>query len=168
MGLHKMSQEELVPSPEALSVIGCEEHKLAADAISHDAITLVKSKEEGVLPLNLEKHKRIMIVHVKGAATPMDFLIQAMMGGQGKKTPAEDLRDRLNELGFEAFIYVSPLEIMKQQMAKGEKPSLNLYFAVDLCTTMLYNNYTTRCRINQDTISPQMSQDKGDYDEKTA
>lgn len=129
MGLHKMSQEELVPSIEALSVIGCEEHKLAAEAISHDAITLVKSKEEDVLPLNLEKHKRIMIVHVKGAATPMDFLIQAMMGGQGKKTPAEDLRDRLNELGFEAFIYVSPLEIMKQQMAKGEKPSLNLYFA---------------------------------------
>ena len=128
MGLHKATQEELVPSPEALSVIGCEEHKAAAEAISHDCITLVKSKEEGVLPLSVEKHKRIMIVHVKGAATPMDFLIQAMMGGS-KKSPAEELRDRLNELGFEAFIYVSPLEVMKQQMAKGEKPSLNLYFA---------------------------------------
>ena len=128
MGLHKATQEELVPGPEALSVIGCEEHKAAADAISHDCITLVKSKEEGVLPLNVEKHKRVMIVQIKGAATPLDFFIKAMMGG-GKKTPAEDLRDRLNELGFEAFIYVSPLEIMKQQIEKGEKPSLNLYFA---------------------------------------
>ena len=128
MGLHKMSQEELVPSPEALSVIGCEEHKLAAEAISHDAITLVKYKDENVLPLNVEKHKRVMIVQIKGASTPLDFFIKAMMPG-GKKTPAEELRDRLNELGFEAFIYVSPLEIMKQQIEKGEKPSLNLYFA---------------------------------------
>ena len=128
MGLHKMSQEELVPSPEALSVIGCEEHKLAADAISHDAITLVKYKDENVLPLNTEKHKRVMIVQIKGASTPLDFFIKAMMQG-GKKTPAEELRDRLNEMGFEAFIYVSPLDIMKQQIEKGEKPSLNLYFA---------------------------------------
>lgn len=128
MGLHKMSQEELVPSPEALSVIGCEEHKLAADAISHDAITLVKYKDKNVLPLNTEKHKRVMIVQIKGASTPLDFFIKAMMPG-GKKTPAEELKDRLNEMGFEAFIYVSPLEIMKQQIEKGEKPSLNLYFA---------------------------------------
>lgn len=128
MGLHKMSQEELVPSPEALSVIGCEEHKLAADAISHDAITLVKYKDENVLPLNTKKHKRVMIVQIKGASTPLDFFIKAMMQG-GKKTPAEELRDRLNEMGFEAFIYVSPLDIMKQQIEKGEKPSLNLYFA---------------------------------------
>ena len=70
-----------------------------------------------------------MIVDVKGAAGPMDFLMKMMMGGANKKTPAEDLRDRLNELGFEAFIYVSPLEIMKQQIAKGERPSINLYFA---------------------------------------
>lgn len=129
MGLHKLSKEELVPGPEALACIGCQEHQDVAAAISHDAITLVKSKEEGVLPLNPEKHKRIMIVDVKGAAGPMDFLMKMMMGGAGKKTPAEDLRDRLNELGFEAFIYVSPLEIMKQQIAKGEKPSINLYFA---------------------------------------
>ena len=129
MGLHKLSKEELVPSPEALSVIGCEKHQEVAAAISHDAITLVKSKEEGVLPLSPTKHKRIMIVDVKGAAGPMDFLMKMMMGGANKKTPAEDLRDRLNELGFEAFIYVSPLEIMKQQIAKGERPSINLYFA---------------------------------------
>ena len=130
MGLNKLAKEEIVPSPEALKVIGCEEHKQAAVNISNDAITLVKSLEEGVLPLNPNKHKRIMIVHVKGAPGPMDFLVKlAMGGGANAKTPAEDLRDRLIEKGFDAFIYESPLEQMKKQIAAGEKPNLNIYFA---------------------------------------
>ena len=71
-----------------------------------------------------------MIVHVKGAPGPMDFLMKlAMGGGANAKTPAEDLRDRLNGLGFEAFIYESPLEAMKKQIAAGERPNLNIYFA---------------------------------------
>ena len=60
----------------------------------------------------------------------MDFLMQMAMGAGGaRKTPAEELRDRLIEKGFDAFIYESPLEKIKQQIARGEKPSLNLYFA---------------------------------------
>ena len=60
----------------------------------------------------------------------MDDLIKAVMGGAGaKKTPAEDLRDRLIEKGFDAFIYEGPIERMKKQIAAGEKPNINLYFA---------------------------------------
>ena len=130
MGLNKKAKEEIVPAPEALAVLGSNEHKLASEAISQDAITLVKYKDEGVLPLTPEKYKRIMIVYVKGAAGPMDALIQmAMGGGANKKNPAEDLRDRLIEKGFDAFIYESPLELIKKQIAAGEKPSLNVYFA---------------------------------------
>ena len=130
MGLNKVAKEKLVPAPEALSILGCEEHKLAASEISKDCITLVKYKDEGILPLTPEKYNRIMIVHVKGAASPFEALAKMAMGvGAQAKTPAEDLRDRLIEKGFDAFIYVSPLEKMKEQIAKGEKPSLNLYFA---------------------------------------
>ena len=129
MGLNKKAKEELVPAPEALSVIGCDEFKAASEAISKDAITLVKYKDQGVLPLNPEKHKRVMIVYVKGPAGPMDALMQLVMGGQKRKTPAEELRDRLIEKGFDAFIYVSPIEKIKQQLAAGERPSLNVYFA---------------------------------------
>ena len=127
MGLHKKSAEELAGTEVAL---GKEEYKAAEAAISRDAITLVKYKDEGVLPIIPEKYKRIMIVHVKGAPGPMDDLIKAVMGGAGaKKTPAEDLRDRLIEKGFDAFIYEGPIERMKKQIAAGEKPSINLYFA---------------------------------------
>ncbi len=130
MGLHKKTKEELVPSPEALAVLNNEEHKKASAAISNDAITLVKYKDKDVLPFTPNKYKRIMIVYVKGAAGAMDALIQMAMGGMGpKKNPAEELRDRLIEKGFDAFIYESPIEKMKKQIAAGEKPSLNLYFA---------------------------------------
>ena len=130
MGLNKKAKEDLVPGQEALSVIGAKEHKAAADAISKDCVTLVKYKDKDVLPLTPKKYKRVMIVYVKGAAGPMDALVQmAMGGGAGKKNPAEDLRDRLIEKGFDAFIYESPLDKIKKQIAAGEKPSLNLYFA---------------------------------------
>ncbi len=128
MGLHKKAKEELVP--EGAPALGKEEYKAAEAAISRDAITLVKYKDEGVLPVTVEKYKKVMIVYVKGAAGPMDALVQMAMGGAGaKKNPAEDLRDRLIERGFDAFIYESPLDKIKKQIAAGEKPSLNLYFA---------------------------------------
>ncbi len=126
MGLNKGVNIDMT----APVVLGKEEAKAAEAAISRDAITLVKYKDEGVLPITPEKYKRIMIVHIKGAAGPMDDLIKAVMGGAGaKKTPAEDLRDRLIEKGFDAFIYEGPIEKMKKQIAAGEKPSINLYFA---------------------------------------
>ncbi len=131
MGLNKKAKEALVPAPEVVSeTLGKAEYIAAAEAISKDCITLVKYKDNDVLPLTPEKYKRIMIVYVKGAAGPMDALIQmAMGGGAGKKNPAEELRDRLIEKGFDAFIYESPLDMIKKQIAAGEKPSLNLYFA---------------------------------------
>ncbi len=128
MGLHKKAQ--LVPDQEALADMGKAEYKQMAERISRDSITLVKYKDADVLPLTPQKYKRIMIVPVKGAAGAMDALMAMAMGGGGaKKSPAEELKDRLIEKGFDAFIYVSPMEKMKESMAAGQKPSLNLYFA---------------------------------------
>ena len=131
MGLHKLPKEELVPAPEALGVIGCEEHKAVQAKISEDGITLVKYLDKDVLPLTPEKYKRIMIVDIKGAPSPMEFMMKAILAQQGmiKKTPAEELRDRLIEKGFDAFIYVSPLDKMKEMVERGEKPNINMYFA---------------------------------------
>ena len=130
-GMHRKSQEELCGTDEALAAaLQNPEFKAIAPAISKDCLTLVKYKDEGVLPLNPEKTKRIMIVHIKGVPNPlMALAAMAMGGGANKKTPAEKLRDRLIEKGFDAHIYVSPLEKIQQMIAAGEKPSLNLYFA---------------------------------------
>ena len=125
MGLHKGVTIDMT----APITMGKQEAKDAAAAISRDSITLVKYKDEGVLPLTPDKYKKIMIVYIKGPAGPMDALIQLAMGGAQRKNPAEELRDRLIAKGFDVFIYESPLEKIKKQIAAGERPSLNVYFA---------------------------------------
>lgn len=131
MGLNKKSRAELCPSAEALpAVLNNPEFKAVAPAISRDALTLVKYKQEGVLPLSPEKTKRVMIVQVKGTDGPMAALAaMAMAGAAPRKTPAEKLRDRLVEKGFDAFIYVSPLEKMVAEAKAGKPVNLNMYFA---------------------------------------
>lgn len=128
LGLHKKAKEELVPQPELLEqVLGKAEYKETATAISNDCITLVKYKDKDVLPITPKRYPRIMIVHIKGSGGPMGELMKLM--GRQEKNPAEMLKNRLCEKGFEAFIYESPLDKMKQQIAEGKKPDLNIYFA---------------------------------------
>lgn len=128
LGLHKKSKEELVPGEQALQeTLGREDHKAMQESISRDCITLVKYKDKDVLPITPERYKRIMIVHIKGAETGMGALMK-LMGGGGKN-PAELLKEKLCAKGFDAFLYESPLDKMKQQLAAGEKPNMNLYFA---------------------------------------
>ena len=130
-GMHRIAKEELCGTDEALAdALQNSEFKAIAPAISKDALTLVKYKDEGVLPISPEKHKRIMIVNIKGPETPMGKLMAMAMGmGPGKKSPVEKLCERLNAKGFEAFIYESPLDKMVKQVQAGQKPDLNLYFA---------------------------------------
>ncbi|MBE5950595.1 MAG: beta-hexosaminidase [Lachnospiraceae bacterium] len=129
MGLHKKAKEELVPGEEALAAFHKPEYKAASEAISKDSLTLVKYKDEGALPLDPNKQKRIMIVPVKGPDNPLMALAAMAMGMGSKKSPAEKLCERLIEKGFDAFIYESPIDKMKKMIAAGEKPSLNMYFA---------------------------------------
>ena len=71
-----------------------------------------------------------MIVNIKGPDSPMAALAaMAMGGGAGKKTPVEKLCDRLNEKGFEAFIYESPLDKILKDVKAGKPFNLNIYFA---------------------------------------
>ena len=131
MGLHKKAKEELCPTGDELqTILHNPEYNAYAPAISRDAITLVKNLDNGVLPLSPEKTKRIMIVPIKGADNPlMALAAMAMGGGMQRKTPAEKLKERLEAKGFEVFIYESPIDKMKAMIARGEKPSLNMYFA---------------------------------------
>ena len=131
MGLNKKAKEELCPTDEYCAAeLNNPEYKVVAGQVTKDCLTLVKYKDEGVLPLNPEKTKRVMIVQVKGADGPMAALAAMAMGmGGAKKTPAEKLRDRLIEKGFDAFIYVSPLDKILADVKAGKPFNLNIYFA---------------------------------------
>lgn len=129
MGLHRKAKTELVPPVEVMeATIGREAHKQVAREISEKGITLVKYKDEDVLPMIPERYKRIMIVSVDGLTSGLLSIGAAMMSGGGKK-PAEVLRDKLIAKGFDAFIYESPLAQLQKEMASGKKPDINMYFA---------------------------------------
>ncbi len=128
MGLHRKAKEELVPQPEVMErTLGKAEYKEMQRTISNHSITLVKYKDSDVLPVKPERYKRIMIVNIKGAGGPMGEIMQMM--GMPSSDAAGLLKQKLCDKGFDAFIYESPLERMKQKVKEGEKPSLNLYFA---------------------------------------
>ena len=131
MGLNKKAKEALCPSHEEMArILYNPEYKAYAGQISKDCLTLVKYKDQGVLPLNPNKTKRITIVQVKGADGPMAALAAMAMGmGGNKQTPAEKLRDRLIAKGFEAEIYVSPLDKIMADVKAGKPFNLNIYFA---------------------------------------
>lgn len=128
MGLNKKAKEDIVPTPAELdATLGKQEYKDMAAAISKDAITLVKYKDKDVLPIKPEKYKKVMIVHIKGAEGPMDQLRKFAMGGGPSASPAEVLRDKLIEKGFDAFIYESPLDKAHKAAKNGEKVVLDIY-----------------------------------------
>ena len=125
-----LDQGTSVPGPEALEVLQSPAIRTAAAEIGREALTLVKYLDAGVLPLRREKTKRVMIVYIRGFDGPMATLAALAMGSENSPlNPAEKLRDRLIEKGFEAFIYESPAQRIRQQIEAGEKPTLNLYFA---------------------------------------
>ena len=109
LGLHNKPKTEILqPKEEAMVKIGLDSYKEIAKEISDKSITLVKN-EENIFPISPEKHKRVLLVNVKGIANG----IADLMGG-GKKTPIEEIKELLEQEGFEVEIYESAMEkIMK-------------------------------------------------------
>ena len=129
-GMHKMAKEDLCGSDEALAAaLQNPEFKAVAPAISKDCLTLVKYKDQGVLPITPEKYKRIMLVNIKGPETPMAKIMAMVMGGKAKKRPVEIFCDKLCEKGFDAFVYESPLDKVVKELEAGKPFNMNLYFA---------------------------------------
>ncbi|MDO4355217.1 MAG: glycoside hydrolase family 3 N-terminal domain-containing protein [Clostridia bacterium] len=127
MGLHRKAKTEIVPGVEEMeAVIGAPEHRALAREISEKGITLVKYKDEDVLPLTPERYRRIMIVPVNGLQASGG--LSALRGNAGK-TPAERLCEKLCARGFDAFVYENPVEKMKREAAAGKPVNFNAYFA---------------------------------------
>ena len=105
LGLHNKPKTEILqPKEEAMAKIGLDSYKEIAKEISDKSITLVKN-EENIFPISPEKHQRVLLVNVKGIANG----IADLMGG-GKKTPIEEIKELLEQEGFEVEIYESAME----------------------------------------------------------
>ncbi|MGO4432271.1 gluconokinase, GntK/IdnK-type [Paenarthrobacter sp. RAF9] len=106
LGLHLASRESLVPSADALSVIGSEAHRAVAAEVADKTVTLVKDTARN-LPLTPETHKRIRLYGVSGGA---DFTRADPLGY------LDTVREELEAAGFE----VSVFKTAEQREAAGE------------------------------------------------
>lgn len=120
LGLNKKAKEDIVPSPEALeAALRKPAYTAKAAEITKEALTLVKYKDEGVLPVTPAKYQRILIVPVKGNDGGMGAFAK-MMGMGGSKSPAEELCERLCAKGFEARVYEDPMKKAMEALKAGK------------------------------------------------
>ena len=102
--LHRKQQQgTLVPGEEALSIVGCKEHREWAKKSADEGITLVKDTQN-LLPLSPAKTKRIMLNVLQPDESPDNPICLKFK----EKLEAEGfdvtIRDRSLKLNLEAFI----------------------------------------------------------------
>ncbi|MGL5329017.1 MAG: glycoside hydrolase family 3 protein [Peptostreptococcaceae bacterium] len=109
LGLHKKAKTEILPSKEeAMAKIGLPENKAVALEVADKGITLVKNNED-IFPISPEKHKRVLLVDVKGTEGGFGKMISA-----GGPSASQILKGMLEAEGFEVSIWESPMDkIMK-------------------------------------------------------
>lgn len=113
-GLDRFTMDKF-PSKEGLTIIGCPEHKKVSDEVSDKSITLAKQVGENIFPATPEKYKRILLVPAGPEASP--FLVMSGQAADGSKLIG-NLKDGLEEKGFQVEIYVDPMKKMMEQMQK--------------------------------------------------
>ncbi len=126
--LHTRKAEgTLVPDEAALSILNCEEHRAWARECADKAVTLVKDTQS-LLPLTVEKHKRILLYVLGDAGGYMDE-------GGGINTK---FIQRLSEHGFEVekfdYSQLSGMNmwnsvLMTDPLGRLKNYDLVLYFA---------------------------------------
>lgn len=116
MGLHRKPREKLVPPESALQAVRCPEHLAVAREVADHSITLVKNLQKEVLPITPQRYPRIRLVYVQALLAP--GLGQAL--AQESVTPAQRMKQILEQRGFQVEIYRSPFE----QAAADNAPDL--------------------------------------------
>ncbi len=117
--------------------IGCQEHKKIAHEVAEKSITLVKNKQD-VLPITPDKYKRILIVPAKGLTAASLFTI---LKNEPKKTPAEKVKELLEQQGFDVEIYESPFERIAKLPPEEKGKEINLYFAAKTSIESFVSQY---------------------------
>ena len=136
LGLHKKAKTEiLMPKEEAMAKIGLEENKAIALEVADKAITLVKNTED-IFPISVEKHKRVLLVDVKG----VEGGFGALIGAQGPK-PTEVLKAQLEEEGFEVTIWESPIDKIMKLPAEERRQAIGNIYAAKRPISELTDNY---------------------------
>ncbi|MBB1508297.1 glycoside hydrolase family 3 protein [Tessaracoccus sp. MC1756] len=137
LGLHNRKREEILPpKEEAMARIGLPESKKVAEQVADAAITLVKNKQPGNLPMSPQKYPRVLVVPIGAAPSPF-----AMLAGNGGGHPADRFVEKLRERGYRADRYESQLEKVKGKEPDEIKKILANAYAGKSPVSDLTDNY---------------------------
>jgi beta-N-acetylhexosaminidase len=101
LGLHRATPEQLVPGVDAFDALPLDEHRAWSLESAQQAITLVKHKEAGVLPLDVATHKRVLVYYTEDS-NPNHHKIAA---GAARITNGHCVAQQLRAAGFEATLF---------------------------------------------------------------
>jgi beta-N-acetylhexosaminidase len=136
LGLHKKAKNEIMmPKEEAMAKIGLEENKAIAVEVADKGITLVKNTQD-IFPISLEKHKRVLLVDVKGTEGGFGALI----GAQGPK-PSQVMKEMLEKEGFEVSIWESPMDKVMQLPVEERRAAIGSVYAAKRPISELTSKY---------------------------
>ena len=131
-----MKRSEMLPHTIAAGV----DMFLFFNEMDEDFASMMAGYENGIITeerLNDALHRILALkahmgLHKKAKneiVPPVEVMEQVVGCEEHKASPAERLRDKLIEKGFDAFIYESPLDALAKRAAAGEKVDINMYFA---------------------------------------
>lgn len=98
----KQAEGKLVPGPEALAVVGCQQHKAWADAVADNAVTLVRD-EQKLLPISPKKFRRVYLNVIQKSNDPEDALVlhwKALFEKEGFEVTVRDRRTTIVPADF--------------------------------------------------------------------
>lgn len=133
LNLDGKKRDERVGPAEELAIIGCSEFQKISDEVSDRAITLVKNTQD-ILPLNPERHRRILLVPQTSENPFADFLPK-------RKTPFEALKEMLEREDFEVTVYKSVIERAKELPPDKAAQAIFNVYANKTPVTDITDNY---------------------------
>lgn len=71
----KQAAGTLVPGPDALTVVGCEKHRVWAKEVADKSVTLVRDEQQ-LLPISPKKYRRVYLNVIQKSNDPADPLVQ--------------------------------------------------------------------------------------------
>ena len=142
----KKAAGTIVPGPEALSVVGCEEHKRWAAECADRSVTLVRDTQN-LLPLSPEKTKRVYLNVIQKSPDPNDALVRqwkALFEREGFEVTVRDRRTTVEPADFADPDLSPEKKYMMYEMYRGvEEMKKNYDLYVYLCHMQNASNNTT-------------------------
>lgn len=148
LGLHRKQKEgTLVPGKEALSVLGCAQHKKWAEEVADRAITLVRD-EKKLLPLSAAKYRRVYLNIIDREMDPESPFVkrwEALFAKEGFEVTVRDRRCRITPADFADMEHLPEQKrVLLNEMYRGigeMKKDYDLY--VYICNMENASNNTT-------------------------